>query len=433
MARGDGFEELFARAGEIEQSFAFGAVRGLLQARIANMADEERERVLSGQALLALRALGLTQETFRSDGDAQAVLGGLYWLCVGLAQERPLLLALDDVHWCDETSPAWLAYALPRFEGLPVIVALSYRPAEPGTQTPALIAELARAESTELLIPGPLSRRAIKSLIAQALATEPGWSFVDSCCEATRGSPFLPHELLLEIEAAHIPPDNANAAQVATLGSRRVSETVLARVRRLGSDAQTLTRSLAVLGERVTPAVVAALSGLDEQRTVMSAAALVDAGVLAEGFPLEWAHPLVRSAIYEHLPYAERLAAHAQAARILAEAGARADAIAAHLLITPPNGDAWSVGVLRRAGGDAMAQGSPQDAVRFLRRALQEPQPGQRRHRRGPGRLRQPQPLGARPRLAHAAPGARLAAVVGRADRGVRAAGQPPVRRRTTD
>ena len=54
-------------------------------------------------------------------------------------------------------------------------------------------------------------------------------------------------------------------------------------------------------------------------------------------------------------------------------------------------------------------------------------EPRQRRHRRGPRAMGQPQPVLDDPRLADAAPRARLAAVVGRAPRDLRAARHPPL------
>ena len=61
-------------------------------------------------------------------GDASfAALHGLYWLTVNLAGGRPLLLAIDDLHWADRPSLRFLAYLARRLEGLPVLVAASLR------------------------------------------------------------------------------------------------------------------------------------------------------------------------------------------------------------------------------------------------------------------------------------------------------------------
>ncbi len=122
-ARASGCQDLVVRASELERSFVFGVVRQLLERRVAELGDAERARVFSGRAEMASRALGLDREPARAESDAKlAAFSGLFWLCVELARERPLLLAVDDAHWCDGASLGWLAFAASRFEGLPILL-----------------------------------------------------------------------------------------------------------------------------------------------------------------------------------------------------------------------------------------------------------------------------------------------------------------------
>ena len=79
----------------------------------------------------------------------------------------------------------------------------------------------------------------------------------------------------------------------------------------------------------------------------------------------------MRTAVYHDLSPAERGAAHLKAARVLAERGAEADRVAAHLLLAPV-GAAWAVGLLRDAGARAAALGAPATAAAYLERALLE-------------------------------------------------------------
>src|SRR5207247_1797389 len=67
-----------------------------------------------------------------------ATLHGLYWLSANLAARRPLLLTIDDLHWCDLPSLRWLAYLLPRMEGLALSVLVGLRPSEAG-EAPGLL------------------------------------------------------------------------------------------------------------------------------------------------------------------------------------------------------------------------------------------------------------------------------------------------------
>jgi DNA-binding CsgD family transcriptional regulator len=66
---------------------------------------------------------------------------------------------------------------------------------------------------------------------------------------------------------------------------------------------------------------------------------------------------------------------HGTAARLISESGASTDRVAAHLLMAEPFGDDWTCAALCSAAQDALAQGAPEAAVSYLRRALAEPPP----------------------------------------------------------
>src|SRR5205823_11054446 len=83
-------------------------------------------------------------------------------------------------------------------------------------------------------------------------------------------------------------------------------------------------------------------------------------------------HPLVRSAVYAAIPAAERAEAHAGAARLLADAGAPPEHVAAQLVAAEPGEGEWAVQALRRAARAAWARGAPDVAAGFLQRAREE-------------------------------------------------------------
>lgn len=106
--------------------------------------SDTRANLLSGAAAPAESVFAPLRETGEPSvaGDASfAALHGLYWLTVNLTP-RALLLAIDDLHWCDRPSLRFIAYLLRRLEGLPALVLGTLRPAEPGADA-ALLAEIA--------------------------------------------------------------------------------------------------------------------------------------------------------------------------------------------------------------------------------------------------------------------------------------------------
>ena len=88
-----------------------------------------------------------------------ATLHGLYWLTANVAARRPLMLAIDDLHWCDLASLRWLAYLLPRIEGLDLLVVVCLRAAEPG-RIPALVGQIVSDPLAAIVRPAPLSAEA---------------------------------------------------------------------------------------------------------------------------------------------------------------------------------------------------------------------------------------------------------------------------------
>ena len=88
---------------------------------------------------------------------------------------------------------------------------------------------------------------------------------------------------------------------------------------------------------------------------------------------LGFAHPIVRTAVYESIPASERALAHAEAAGLLEHDGADAERIALHLLRSEPGGSAQVVALLRAAAEAAKSRGAPGAATRYLHRALDEP------------------------------------------------------------
>ena len=111
-----GHAVLRARGSRLEAGFGFGVVRQLFERRVAQAGEHERDALLAGAAR-AVRPLllGEALETAATD-TSFAVLHGLYWLTVNLAERRPVLIAVDDTHWADEASLRWLAHLAPRLQ-----------------------------------------------------------------------------------------------------------------------------------------------------------------------------------------------------------------------------------------------------------------------------------------------------------------------------
>jgi DNA-binding CsgD family transcriptional regulator len=374
-AAASGLRVLAARGSDLEREFAFGVVRQLYEPALAG--EGERGRLLAGAAASAAPVFdALGGDAGRGDGSF-AALHGLYWVTVNLAGDGPLLLAVDDLHWCDRPSLRFLAYLARRLEGLPIVLAVSLRIADPGTD-PVLVGELVGAVDATHVRPQPLSGDGVGDMVQARLGAEPAPAFTRACLDATGGNPLLLRQLLTSLGDDGVAPTDAHAGAVRDVGPRAVSRTVLLRLHRLPPGARAVAQAVAVLGDRAELPLVAASAGLGEQEVAQAAAELARAEILRPD-ALGFAHPLVRDAIYHELPAGERELRHAHAARLLADAQAPAEAVATHLRMAPRRGDGWVVDVLAQAAASARSKGASDSAVAYLARALDEPPAPERR------------------------------------------------------
>ncbi len=369
-SREQGLTVLDSRGGELEREFSFGVVRQLFEEPLRRLDPGRRAALLDGAAGIAGSLLGLVTPPVAGAADPSfEALHGLYWLTANMAEDAPLCLFVDDCHWADEASLHFVSYLAGRLEGLAVLVVLTIRPDDARGNVLDRLSGLPEAKS---LTPRPLTRDGTAELVRRSI--EASDAFCDASHHATGGNPFLLRELLLAIEAEGIPASDETAIWVAEQGPATVARSVLLRLARLTPDAVEFARALAVLSE-ATLAQLAALAAIDLTRAAHSADVLANAEIVSPDEPLTFVHPIVRAAIYNDLGHASRTEVHRRAASTLAANGAPPQRIAAQLLATTPQGDDWAADQLARAADEALADGAPNEAAAYLRRALAEPAP----------------------------------------------------------
>jgi tetratricopeptide (TPR) repeat protein len=300
------------------------------------------------------------------------MLHGLYWLLNNLADESPVVLSIDDLHWADAESLRFVNYLAPRLDGIALAVIACVRT---GGQAFAGLDRLSGDPDTMVLRPGPLSTDATAALCEHRLDSRVTDDFAEACREATGGNPFFLDALLREVREEEMATDAHGAARVRRMGPAAVAHGVLLRLSGTPAATGALVRAIAVLGDGATLGEAAALAELDRQQAANAADLLAALGLLTPGEALEFVHPIVREAVYADMGSHERSAAHARAADVLTATDASEERIAAQVTEAQPAGDAERVELLRRVAGYALAKGAPDAAVAWLRRALAEPPP----------------------------------------------------------
>jgi len=375
MAREQGMQVLGASASELELEFPFGVAIQLFEPRWNSTDLAGRDELLEGSA----RAAGSLLDTGPSDlnppvDQQYQLVQALFRLLSNMASAGPLVMVVDDVHWSDRASLRFLVYLAYRLDDLPVVLVMAVREGEPAADRQALSA-LISAPTTAVLRPGPITETGVRSLVVSAFPHAED-VFISACARVTDGNLLLLTELLGQIRADGRGPDSATAERLTDLAPEAIVSSVVARLGTMPAGARTLACAVSVLGDGALLEHASQLAGLSPEAGAAAADALAAVHMLRPGMPLSFVHPLIRSAVAASMSPLARGHAHGRAAVILRENELPAEAVAAHVLNSPPGIDPGAVDTLRTAAHEALASGSAASAVRLLERALAEhPQP----------------------------------------------------------
>jgi ATP/maltotriose-dependent transcriptional regulator MalT len=250
-------------------------------------------------------------------------------LLEALADEQPVILVIEDVHWADPATSDLLGFLARNLRGAAVLVVVTFRSDDLYRDHPArqLTARLERVPGVTRLDLPPLSRDHVAAQIAGILGQEPAPSLVTAVYARGGGNPLFTEALLS--------PDGTISPGL----PRTLRELLLDAVKDLPEPTQQLLRTTAVGGPRVSHALLAAVTRADDGALSAGLRPAVAASVLladADGYAFR--HELIREALLEDLLPGERAQAHRNFAQALEAAtapspqGAPAVQVALHWL-----------------------------------------------------------------------------------------------------
>ncbi len=352
-----GFRVLASRAAEAESSWSLLAVGDLLDTVPAELVDP----LPAPQR----RAVDVVMRRAEPDGRPveNATIGaGLRAVVAALASEQPVLLLLDDLQWLDDASAGVLGYVLRRLTDERVAVVATRRLPEPARLD--LGAMLPEGRSSRLQL-DPLSLGALRTLLAQRIATPVTRATLVRIHDAAQGNPLFALEIARTLE------------QVGTSGVEQplpvpddVQELIRRRVADLpGATGQVLLRAALNVGVR-TGLGPGAL-GLD------SLSALADAEragmVRLDGGVVRFAHPFYAEAILANASERERRTVHLEWAADSTSVEERAG----HLARAVDDADAEVAEAIHAGAEAAFGRGALLDAAVLFERAWRlTPHPG---------------------------------------------------------
>src|SRR4051812_4072647 len=279
---------LYGTADEIERGVPLAGARALL-GRAARGLDP------AGPARLGVLALeGGLAEPSGPGSRSDEVVHALWWLIVELADERPLVLLLDDAQWADEQTLRLLRLAARRAGELPLALVVAVRPALPGQGHGGLAAERALVR----LEPVPLSVVGAAHLFEAVLGRPGPGDAVERASEVSGGNPLYLRELFEHAQAHGVD---------SIVGDRpppQLVRLVVDRLERLTPAAGALARAAAVLGPDADAARAPALAEVDAREVPAAEEELRGERVL-DLRSYAFTHPLVAAAAREGIDVAQ--------------------------------------------------------------------------------------------------------------------------------
>ncbi|MGR8008086.1 helix-turn-helix transcriptional regulator [Streptomyces hypolithicus] len=217
-----------------------------------------------------------------------------------ISVERPLVLALEDLHWADTSTRHLLAYLFRTLRRGRLVVVGTYRSDDIHRRHPLrpLLAELDRLRTVQRIELSRFNRLEVHRQLTGILAAEPETSLLEEVFTRSDGNAFFVEELASCIGTG------------CTTGlSDSLRDVLLVRVEALPDDAQKVARIVAEGGSTVDYPLLLAVARLPEDDLIEALRAAVGANLLLatpEGDGYRFRHSLVREALSDDLLPGER-------------------------------------------------------------------------------------------------------------------------------
>ncbi len=280
-----------------------------------------------------------------------------------LAEQRPVVLVIEDIHWADRSSRDLIAFLSRNLSAAPVLMVLTYRSDDLHRQHPLrpVLAELGRVDGVLRMDLPRLTQDEVAAQMAGILGTLPEFARVGEVYRRSEGIPLFV-EALMECDDCSFPDS--------------LHDLIIGSVERLPDETQRVLRVAAAGGIRVGHDLLAAVSGLSDVELEDAIRPAVAANVIqvADGRAYAFRHALIREAVHDELLPGEHVRLHARFAeeierdRALVPPGRAAIEIAHHWYSA--RDDLWALVSAWEAAQKAARTFAYNEKVQLLERVL---------------------------------------------------------------
>ena len=296
---------------------AYAAIAQALRRLFQTIPSAEVEALVGADQSAVLRILpDLPVDAGRLDGDqllaphAQTVVfQRLVDVLERAAAAAPLVLELEDLHWADPSTRAFLTFLVFGLTDARVLIVGTFRSEDvvrdhPLATTLRQISKRPGVGQIDLL---PFDRSELREQLTAIAGDPPSQSTLDAIFERSEGNALFAEELLAVVD-----PD---VDLPTTIG-----EALLARIADLSEQTRSVLRLAAVAGRTTTFAVLSQASQLGETGLTRALREAVAANILEADHAAEqyrFRHALLREAVYSDVVPGERRRMHGAVAQAL--------------------------------------------------------------------------------------------------------------------
>ena len=265
--------------------------------------------------LLGVKDSGIEGIQMSPEGRKDRIIGAVKQIIIKGAQTRPLVIAIEDLHWADQSTEDALKWLLEAIPGAKVLIVFTYRPEFVHTwggrsfHNQITLNRLSNRESL-FVLPNILDADAVDSELQNLILSK------------TEGVPFFIEEFVKSLKDLGVIKREDDMVffqgdpHVMAMPST-IQDMIMARVDRLSDDAKAVLQVSSAIEREFPHDLISEVTGLPEEELLTQLATLKNAELLYERgiFPQSsyiFRHALTREVVYDSILDSRRRELHQQ-------------------------------------------------------------------------------------------------------------------------
>jgi DNA-binding SARP family transcriptional activator len=302
-------------------------------------------------------------------------------LLAAAADERPVVLILEDLHWADAGTLALLHHFASELGRSALMLVGTFRSTEltPDHALGPVLAALWRERDVHRFDLSGLSHAEVAALCRTMTgsSTDDIESIASALRQETNGNAFFVCELLRHrsdtaVANAGHGPESPSSNLLSLPLPLSLNEVISERIHHLGARPERILTLASVIGENFAVETLAAMAGIDEESVQKVLDAARGAAIVSDGEEdriYTFTHALIRRVLYGNLGAARRRQLHARVAEVL-ESSASPPALLAHHYLAADEKE-LALTASEGAGYAALDAMAPTEAARWFTQTLQ--------------------------------------------------------------